>query len=143
LFAAAGLAWLSTTATSVTAPGPPRQLLDLRRQYEDWDAALAHAQHLDCVDPDRVALWATSFSGGHVLAAAARHLREVAAVVSQTPWLDGSALSKLRLNDASSASTTRSCFQGSSAAVCDAWAAHRGGPPVAVPVTGPPGSYAT
>lgn len=68
--------------------GQPRQLLSIRRQLEDWAAAAAFARTLDGVDPSRVVLWGTSFSGGHVIRTAARH-PEVAAVISQCPFTDG------------------------------------------------------
>src|SRR2546423_7564002 len=47
--------------------GEPRQLLDIRRQLEDWRAAITHARALEGVDPARIAIWGTSFSGGHVM----------------------------------------------------------------------------
>ena len=68
--------------------GSPRQLLDLDRQYEDCDAALAYARSLPGIDPDRVAIWGTSFAGGYAFDAAARH-PWLAAAVCQTPLLDG------------------------------------------------------
>ena len=46
--------------------GEPRQLLDISLQQDDYRAAIAFARGLDGVDPDRVAMWGTSFSGGHV-----------------------------------------------------------------------------
>lgn len=68
--------------------GEPRQLLDIRRQHADYHAALAHARSLPWVDPQRLALFGSSFSGGHVIAVAARD-PSVAAVVSQCPFTDG------------------------------------------------------
>ena len=68
--------------------GEPRQLLSIRRQRRDWAAAVAFARTLPGLDPDRVVLWGTSFSGGHVLAVAARDPR-IAAVISQCPFTDG------------------------------------------------------
>ena len=68
--------------------GEPRQLLDIGRQHQDWAAAVAYARGLPDVDADRVVLWGSSLSGGHVLAVADRDPR-VAAVVSQTPHVDG------------------------------------------------------
>ena len=50
--------------------GEPRQLLSIKRQLADWKAAVAHARGLPGVDPDRIGLWGTSFSGGHVLTTA-------------------------------------------------------------------------
>ncbi|KQR98456.1 alpha/beta hydrolase [Williamsia sp. Leaf354] len=68
--------------------GTPRQLLDIGKQRADWHAAIAHARGLDGIDPDRVALFGTSFGGGHVLAVAAQDPR-VAAVISQCPFTSG------------------------------------------------------
>ena len=68
--------------------GRPRQLLSIRRQLDDWRAALEFAADHPMVDPERVALWGTSFSGGHVVRVAADNPR-VAAVVSQVPFMDG------------------------------------------------------
>lgn len=68
--------------------GQPRQLLSVSRQLHDWAAAIACARGLDGVDAERIALWGSSFSGGHVIVAAARDGR-VAAVSSQGPMMDG------------------------------------------------------
>ncbi len=68
--------------------GEPRQLLSVPRQHADWEAAVAYARSLDGIDPDRIVLWGSSFSGGHVLRTAARDGR-VAAVISQVPHTDG------------------------------------------------------
>lgn len=70
--------------------GEPAQLVDIGRQHEDWQAAVAHARRLDGVDPDRIALWGSSFSGGHVVWVAARDPR-IAAAVSQVPYASGPA----------------------------------------------------
>jgi len=40
------------------------------------------------VDPERIVLWGTSYSGGHVVAVAAQD-RRVAAAISMTPAMDG------------------------------------------------------
>ena len=68
--------------------GEPRQLLDIARQQADYRAAIAHARAIDWVDPARVALFGSSFSGGHVLAVAAGDAL-IAAVVAQCPFTDG------------------------------------------------------
>lgn len=68
--------------------GLPRQIVDHRRQLEDWAAAIEHARSLSGVDGTRLALWGTSYSGGHVLATAARDHR-IDAVVAQVPFVDG------------------------------------------------------
>lgn len=68
--------------------GTPRQDVSFRRQRQDYHAAIAAARHLPGVDADRIALWGTSYSGGHVIAVAAQD-RRVAAIVSMTPATDG------------------------------------------------------
>src|SRR5687768_3488108 len=44
--------------------GEPRQHVTWRGQREDYLAAAAHARTLEGVDPDRIVLWGTSYSGG-------------------------------------------------------------------------------
>ncbi|MGA8986791.1 alpha/beta hydrolase [Aeromicrobium sp.] len=73
--------------------GEPRGLLDIGRQLDDWAAALHHVRSLPGVDVDRIVLWGTSFSGGHVIEVAVRDGR-IAAIISQVPFTDG--LSSLR-----------------------------------------------
>jgi dienelactone hydrolase len=70
--------------------GEPRQLVSVSRQLDDWRAAVRHARARDDVDGSRVALFGTSFSGGHVLTIAAED-EAIAAVVAQTPFVDGRA----------------------------------------------------
>lgn len=65
--------------------GQPRQLLDIPSQLADWHAAIAYARSLPNVDPDRVGLFGTSFSGGHVIQIAAKDHR-IAAAISQCPF---------------------------------------------------------
>jgi len=68
--------------------GAPRQLLNVRRQLQDWTAAIACARSLPDVDPKRIALFGSSLSGGHVLSMAARD-PDIAAAVAQVPTCDG------------------------------------------------------
>ncbi|MEJ7789801.1 MAG: alpha/beta hydrolase [Thermoleophilaceae bacterium] len=113
--------------------GEPRQLLDIRRQLADWRAAVAHVRSLGGVDPDRVALWGSSFSGGHVVAVAAGDER-IAAVVSQAPFTDG--LTVIRsIGPAQAGKLTL-------AGLRDQLAALRGGAPIYLPAVGPPGTLA-
>ena len=67
--------------------GEPRNLVSVGRQRQDWQAALNFARGLPGLDPTRIALWGTSFSGGHVLDCASRN-PDIAAVVAQVPMLD-------------------------------------------------------
>lgn len=113
--------------------GHPRQLIDIRRQQQDYHAAVAWARTLDGVDPDRIVLWGSSYSGGHVLAVAAED-RRIAAVVSQAPFTD--AVASLL------AVPTRIVAPVMVAAVRDQLAAWRGRPPVLLPAVGEPGDVA-
>jgi pimeloyl-ACP methyl ester carboxylesterase len=73
--------------------GEPRNWISPARHLEDWAAAIRHARGLREVDAGRIALWGSSFSGGHVLVAAARD-QNIAAVVSQVPFVDGIAVAR-------------------------------------------------
>jgi len=68
--------------------GEPRQLVSVRRQLQDYAAAVEFARALSGVDPARIAVWGTSFSGGHALVTAAT-VPGVAAAVCQCPMMDG------------------------------------------------------
>ena len=133
-FADAGIAALVFTYRHFgDSGGSPRQLLDIGRQLDDWAAALAYARTLDGIDHDRIALWGTSFGGGHVIEAAARDQR-VAAVVSQCPFTDGLAATR--------AASPRSLARALVPALRDEIARLRRRPPVRVPLVGAHGSAA-
>jgi uncharacterized protein len=68
--------------------GFPRQEVDPARQVRAYRDAVTLVRGLPDVRPDRIALWGSSFSGGHVLMAGALDPR-VAAVVSQAPFVAG------------------------------------------------------
>lgn len=113
--------------------GLPRQLVDVREQLEDWHAAVAYARSLAGVDPDRIVLWGTSFSGGHVISVAADDQR-VAAVVSQVPHVSGLATA-LRV-------PPRTAVRQVWSAIADLIRAARADEPRYIPIVGPPGSLA-
>ena len=133
-FAAAGMAALVFDYRHFGASGgEPRHLMDVDRQLEDWRAAVAYARGLDGVDPQRVALWGTSFSGGHVVSVAAGDAR-IAAVVAQVPFADG--LRNLpRLGIRHALRLTREALRDQVRAV-------RGRPPHMIASVGPPGALA-
>ena len=88
-FAQAGIAALAFTYRHFgDSGGHPRQLLSIKRQLADWDAALAHVKARNDVDGSRVAVWGSSFGGGHAITVAARH-PELRAAVAQCPFTDG------------------------------------------------------
>ncbi|MCP4135484.1 MAG: alpha/beta hydrolase [bacterium] len=67
--------------------GEPRNLVNPYRHCSDWESAIEYVKKIDTIDKNRIALWGSSFSGGHVLYTAARH-PEIAAVISQVPHID-------------------------------------------------------
>jgi pimeloyl-ACP methyl ester carboxylesterase len=73
--------------------GEPRRWVSIRRQLEDWRAAVGYARGLAGVDPDRIALWGMSLGGGHALMTAAQDSR-IAATIALVPLVDG--LAQLR-----------------------------------------------
>ena len=68
--------------------GWPRNLVDYRRQLEDWEAAISFVQTIPEVNAKKMALWGTSYSGGHVISVAAKH-PELKAVSAHVPFTDG------------------------------------------------------
>jgi fermentation-respiration switch protein FrsA (DUF1100 family) len=133
-FAAAGLAVLLFDYRHFGASeGEPRQYLHIGRQLSDWRAAIAHARGLDGIDADRVAVWGTSFSGGHVIAIAAADPK-IAAVVSQAPFTSG--LSAL------GAGTTSGALRVTLAGIRDQLAGALGRPPAYIAGVGKPGTLA-
>jgi fermentation-respiration switch protein FrsA (DUF1100 family) len=68
--------------------GEPRDLISLRRQHEDWRAAVDFARGLEGVDAERMVPWGSSLSGGHVIWLAARDER-LRAAISQVPHTNG------------------------------------------------------
>lgn len=113
--------------------GEPRELLDIKRQIDDWSAALFYVRSLPQVDPKRIVLWGTSFGGGHVIHTAARD-GAVAAVISQCPFTDGFA----SMRTLGLTSTVKVAVLG----VRDALRGFRGGKPLRVGVVGRRGDAA-
>jgi len=83
--------------------GEPNHLLNVAKQHQDYFAVLdfcfdglgaaleAHGLDKRAVNPDRLAIFGSSFSGGHVIAVAATYKRKerIKAVVSQVPFSGG------------------------------------------------------
>jgi fermentation-respiration switch protein FrsA (DUF1100 family) len=89
VFAAAGLACLVFDNRNFGASdGSPRQEIDPWLQIRDYRDAITFAETLPETDPDRIGIWGSSYSGGHVLVVAATD-RRVKCVVSQVPLISG------------------------------------------------------
>jgi uncharacterized protein len=133
-FAAAGYAALVFDYRHFgDSEGEPRQLLEIGRQHADWRAAVAHARSVEGIDADRIVVWGSSFSGGHVIVVAAADHR-VAAAIAQIPHTDGLAA----LRSAGPANTARLTAAG----LRDQAGALIGRDPYLIPIVGPPGSLA-
>jgi dienelactone hydrolase len=133
-FAAAGLAVVLFDYRHFgRSTGRPRQRLSIPRQLEDYRAAVRFARGLPGVDPERIALWGTSFSGGHVLALGAQG-EDVAALVAQVPFADG--LSNALITP------PRVAVGGAVLGLADLILSRLRLGSVAIRVVGPPGSFA-
>jgi alpha-beta hydrolase superfamily lysophospholipase len=86
-FAVAGLAALVFDHRGFGDSGGEPDLFHPSRQLEDWRAAISFARSLSGVDGARVATFGSSMGGGNALAAAAGD-PDVAAAISQVPFLD-------------------------------------------------------
>ena len=88
-FAEAGVAALVFDNRNFGASdGEPRQEIDPWAQVRDYRHAISFARQLQGVDPDRVGIWGSSYSGAHVIVVGAID-RRVRAVVPQVPMISG------------------------------------------------------
>lgn len=69
-------------------PGQPRGELVPNLQISDYSDAITYASTRSEVDADKIGIWGTSYSGGHVLTVAAID-RRVKVVLSQGPCVSG------------------------------------------------------
>lgn len=89
IFAAAGLCVLLFDFRNLGASdGSPRQELNPWQQAEDYRHAITYAATLPSVDPERIGIWGSSYSGGHCLMVAATD-RRVKCVAVQVPTISG------------------------------------------------------
>jgi dienelactone hydrolase len=113
--------------------GAPRSYVHPWRHLQDWEAAVQAVQGDSTLDRDRIALWGTSFSGGHVVVTAAQH-PEVRAIVAQVPFADGVSSAKT--------SGVRDTLQYSLALLGDAWSTITRRGPHYIAISGAPGTTA-
>lgn len=122
--------------------GEPRHWISPTRHLEDWRAALAHVRGplaaAGAVDAGRLALWGTSYAGGHSLVMAAELGGEVSAVVAQVPFLDGRVAVERALKQRGALRLLRSAAAG----LHDRMRTALGQPAAYVPIAGPLGSAA-
>ncbi len=105
VFATAGFAVLVYDNPNFgDSDGLPRQEVDPVRQRRAYRDAVSFLQTLVEIDKDRIGLWGSSYSGGHVIEVGAID-RRVKCVVSQVPTISGyqSSLRRTRADQVSSA----------------------------------------
>jgi pimeloyl-ACP methyl ester carboxylesterase len=73
--------------------GTPRNAINPWQREREVEKALEHLRAQPEIDADRIVLWGTSFGGGHVVRAAAKH-PELLGAITQVPMLDGMAAVK-------------------------------------------------
>jgi dienelactone hydrolase len=117
-----------------SSEGEPRQVINIGEQLADWRAAVAYAQSLPQIDSERIALWGTSLSAGHVVSVAAAN-PAIAAVVAQLPFFG----IQLRGSSPRTAAVTVKLF---SAAIADTVGGLLHLSPKTVAMVGAPGTVA-
>jgi len=117
--------------------GQPRQVLPIRDQLADWQAAIEYALSLPGVDPTRLGIRGFSASGGHVLRVAARNPR-LAAAIAQTPVADGLAATA----NASRHQRPLAMLRLTGRGIVDSLGGLVGRQPILVPLAGKPGTVA-
>ncbi|MGB7872011.1 MAG: alpha/beta fold hydrolase, partial [Mycobacterium sp.] len=133
-FAQAGIAALAFTYRHFgDSGGQPRQLLSIKRQLADWEAAIAYVKARHDLDGTRIAVWGSSFGGGHSITVASRH-PELKAAVAQCPFTDGLA-SAFALGPAASLKVLPTVAKDFASMVGRRT-------PTMIPLAGPPGSVA-
>jgi pimeloyl-ACP methyl ester carboxylesterase len=114
--------------------GEPRQSISIKRQIQDYHAAIDAASSLSGVDAGRVAVWGTSLSGGQVIQVAADR-SDVAAVIAMTPLTSGLAASRASAGSRGVSTALRWMALGAVSRLSVA----RGGKPMMMPLVSRPG----
>lgn len=118
--------------------GHPRQIVRVGEQLEDWAAAIRYARGLPGIDPQRIAIWGFSVSGGHVFQVAANN-RHLAAAIAHSPAADGHAAMRNALPHTTPLALTRLSLT----ALVDWLGGFLGRQPLLVPLAGERGAVAS
>jgi fermentation-respiration switch protein FrsA (DUF1100 family) len=126
-FAAAGLSALVFDHRNFGASdGEPRQEIDPWAQIRDYRHAITFARTREEVAGERIGVWGSSYSGGHVLVLGAID-RRIRCVVAQVPLISGHENAR-RLIRSDFVAATQEMFDA------DREARYRGEPPAMMPV---------
>jgi uncharacterized protein len=120
--------------------GSPRQVVRIREQLADWEAALSFAASLPGVAAGKIAGWGFSLAAGHLLRLAARprDQHRLAAVIAQAPLADGAVSSPHALRHETPGVLARFPL----VALRDVAGGLAGREPIVVPLAGPRGALA-
>jgi len=120
--------------------GTPRQVVRVREQLADWQAALDRAASLPGVAAGKIAGWGFSLAAGHLLRLAARpgDQHRLAAVIAQAPLADGAVSSPHALRHETPGVLARFPL----IALRDVARGLAGREPLLVPLAGPRGAVA-
>lgn len=126
-FAAAGFAALVFDNRNFGASdGEPRQEIDPWQQVQDYRHAISYALTLPETDGERIGVWGSSYSGGHVIVVGAID-RRVKCVSAQVPLISGHRNAR-RIVRADFVRAVEGMFEA------DRAARYRGEPPAMIPV---------
>ncbi|MEA2348821.1 MAG: uncharacterized protein QOG62_2608 [Thermoleophilaceae bacterium] len=132
-FAAAGFACVVWDHPNFgDSEGEPRYEVDPPAQVRGYRDAITFAAAQDEVDADRIGIWGTSYSGGHVIQVAALDPR-VQALACQVPFISGWANSRRVFREEEQAGLSKMFVE-------DWEARQRGEEPAKMDVFGPAGS---
>jgi uncharacterized protein len=119
--------------------GTPRQVVRVREQLADWEAALDFAASLPGVAAGKIAGWGFSLAAGHLLRLAAQpDQHRLAAVIAQAPPVDGAVSSPRALGHETLGVRARFPL----IALRDVARGLAGREPLVVPLSGPRGAVA-
>lgn len=117
-----------------SSEGAPRQQISIDRQVRDYESAVTTAKRLPGVDPNRIVLWGSSLSGGHVIRAGAGR-DDIAAVIAMTPLTNSMATGRAVIAQYSVLTALRSTVDGVRSRIAVA----QGKQPIMMPLVGRPG----
>ncbi|KAI0784530.1 alpha/beta-hydrolase [Abortiporus biennis] len=70
-----------------TSDGTPRHCVYVSEQLDDYRTVIKYCRQQAEFDPQRVILWGSSFSGGHITTLLSEHDLNISAGIAQCPWL--------------------------------------------------------
>ena len=117
--------------------GTPRQWISPKRHVEDYISAVEWARQQGIFNSEKIGLWGSSFSGGHVMVVASKDPK-IAAVSAQVPFVSGIASSTPIIIH----NGFGFLYKAISSGLKDLWRAARKKEAYTVPVFSEPGDFA-